>query len=544
MAFVARWWLRKLILLPVLLLCATGGLAQKAAKKSASPLPAAVQPAPAPAAEAAPPPDPLGRSTPHGSVVGFLLAAQKQDYARAAQYLDGKRPPDKAEELARQLQEVLDTGLSGSLDSLSREPQGNVVDNTRNSRELVGTVKTRGGSLDILLDRVQRQGESPIWLFSSETLAAIPKVSAQLEKPGLEEKFPRWMVDTRLFSLPLWRWVLLLLSQVVILLVSWAISRLIQLVLGPALGRVLPESGKRIARRLQTPIFLLLLAASMHFAAGYSLSVLGRQYWNGAAVILAVAGIAWFILRSSDLAVAFLVREKSGGLAVERATFLSVAARVFKILVVLFAFLWILSRAGVNVSAMLAGLGIGGIALALAAQNTLQDFFGGIAIIARKAVRVGDQCKIGTDIGTIEDIGLSSLKLRTADRCVVSLPNSKVAQAGIQNFSLRDKYWVHEIFNVRYETPAATLATVIAEIDRVLQSTQAAEKETARVRLIDLSTSGLQLEISAYLLLPPMDGARCLAAQEKIYLEVLAILEKAGTGLAIPGVAIPPASQP
>src|SRR5271156_4530039 len=205
MAFVARWWLRKLILLPVLLLCATGGLAQKAAKKSASPLPAAVQPAPAPAAEAAPPPDPLGRSTPHGSVVGFLLAAQKQDYARAAQYLDGKRPPDKAEELARQLQEVLDTGLSGSLDSLSREPQGNVVDNTRNSRELVGTVKTRGGSLDILLDRVQRQGESPIWLFSSETLAAIPKVSAQLEKPGLEEKFPRWMVDTRLFSLPLWR---------------------------------------------------------------------------------------------------------------------------------------------------------------------------------------------------------------------------------------------------------------------------------------------------------------------------------------------------
>jgi len=307
---------------------------------------------------------------------------------------------------------------------------------------------------------------------------------------------------------------------------------------------VLPESGKKIARRLQAPIFVLLLATSLHFVAGYSLSVLGRQYWNAAAVLLAAAGTAWFILRASDVAIAFLMREKSGSLAVERATFLSVAGRVFKILVVLFAFLGILNRAGVNVSAMLAGLGIGGIALALAAQNTLQDFFGGIAIIARKAVRVGDQCKIGNDIGTIEDIGLSSLKLRTADRCVVSLPNSKVAQAGIQNFSLRDKYWVHEIFYVRYDTRADVVSTVISEIDRVLQSTEAMEKETARVRLIDLNSAGLQLEISAYLLLPPMDGARCLAAQEKIYLEVLAILQKAGTGLAIPGVASPPAPQP
>jgi MscS family membrane protein len=224
---------------------------------------------------------------------------------------------------------------------------------------------------------------------------------------------------------------------------------------------------------------------------------------------------------------------------VERATFLSVAGRVFKILVVLFAFLGILSHAGVNVSAMLAGLGIGGIALALAAQNTLQDFFGGIAIIARKAVRVGDQCKIGNDIGTIEDIGLSSLKLRTGDRCIVSLPNSKVAQAGIQNFSLRDKYWVHEIFTLRHDTTVTALTTVIAEINGMLQSTEAMEKETARVRLIDLNASGLQLEISAYLLLPPMDGAKCLAAQEAIYLEVLRILEKAGTGLAIPGVVGP-----
>jgi len=519
--------------LAAVLLCAAGGLAQKTAKP-ASPA-AALQSAQAPAAAPEPPPDPLGRSTPHGCVVGFLLAAQKEDYARATQYLDVKKPPDQAEELARQLQQVLDTGLSANLDSLSREPQGNTVDNMRTSRELVGTVKTSRGSVDILLDRVQRPGATPIWLFSAQTLAAIPQISGELQGKGLEQRFPRWMVETRLFSLPLWRWALLLVSQLVILLAAWLIGKLTQQLLGPIIGRVLPGSGKEIAHRLQPPIFILLLAISVRLAAGYSLSVLGRQYWSDAAVVLAIIGVAWLILRASDIAVAYVMHEKSGGLAVGRATFLAVAQRVFKIIVLLCAFLGILSHAGVNVSAMLAGLGIGGIALALAAQNTLQDFFGGIAIVARKAIRVGDLCKIGSDTGTVEDIGLSSLKLRTADRCVVSLPNSKVAQAGIQNFSLRDKYWVHEIFNVRYDTTAGTLSQVIAEIDRVLQSTEAIEKESARVRLIDLNSAGLQLEISAYLLLPPMDGARCLAAQEKIYLEVLKILEAAGTGLAIPG---------
>lgn len=160
--------------------CASGILAQNApaSKKPASPLiPAA--PAPAETAPPVPPPDPLGRSSPHGCVVGFLLAAQRQDYTRAAQYLDIKKPPAQAEELARQLQTVLDTGLTGNLDGLSREATGDETDSLRTSRDLVGTVKTSEASLDIIVERVQRKGEPPIWLFSSETLAQIPHVSEQ-----------------------------------------------------------------------------------------------------------------------------------------------------------------------------------------------------------------------------------------------------------------------------------------------------------------------------------------------------------------------------
>ncbi len=463
------------------------------------------------------------------------MAAQRQDYARAAQYLDVKKPPAQAEELARQLKALLDQGLTENLDRLSREPEGNETDNLRTTRDLVGTVKTDEGSLDIVVERVQRRGEEPIWLFSSDTLAAVPKLRSQSPIARLEERFPRWMVETRFFDIPLWRWLLLLVSVVVILAVAGLLSRLLQWILGPALGKVLPISGENVIRKLRLPIFLLLLAATVRFFTRYSFTVLAREFWNETAAVLLVVGITLLFIRVSDLVAVFVTQGQTSSLATARATFVGVAVRIFKIAAVLFACVALLSRAGVNVSAMLAGLGIGGIALALGAQKTLENFFGGITIVGQKALRVGDLCKIGDDMGTVEDIGLSSLKLRTFDRCVVSLPNSKVAQLSIQNFSLRDKFWVHQIFNLRHETTSEQAATVQARIYQLLQDTKEVEKISARVRVIDLNALGLQMEIWAYLLLPPMDGNRCFDAQEKIYLGVLKVLEETGTALAIPG---------
>jgi len=521
------------VILLSLLLCGVG-FAQKApAKPPSNPLATAAQSAEQPPAPAVPE-DPLGRSSPHGCVVGFLRAAEKQDYARAAQYLDVKKPPEQAEQLAKQLQTLLNIGLSTNLDSLSRESEGDVSDNLRATRDLIGTVKTERGSLDILVTRVERQGQPAIWLFSAETLAGVPRLSADLEGNRLEQKLPRWMVETQFFNVQIWRWLAAAVVLLVILAVAWAITRLIQLVLVPALGRALPASGKKITRSLQGPIFALLMSATMYLFSRYSLSVLGRQYMSEVATLVLVIGVAWLLIKLSDLAAVYTARETPGNLRLERATFVSVAARVFKIAVMLCALLVLLSRAGIDVTAMLAGLGIGGIALALAAQKTLEDFFGGIAIVARKAARVGDLCKIGDDMGTVEAIGLSSLRLRTFDRCVVSLPNAKVAQVSIQNFSLRDKFLVHEFFSLRHDTPAQQVSAVVAEIDHVLQSTEAVEKTSARARLVGLDTSGLRLEVWAYLLLPPADAARCLREREQLFLAILKIMDAAGTGLALP----------
>ncbi len=511
--------------------CASGLFGQTPLSKAANSLSPST--APGEAQPPAPPPDPLGRSSPHGCVVGFLLAAQKQDYARAAQYLDTRKPPEQAEELARQLQTVLNVGLTGGLDSLSRESTGN-TDSLRASRDLVGTVKTSHGSLDIVVERVQRKGEPALWFFSSDTLAQIPRVSEELSGSNLDDKLPRWMVDTHLLSVPIWRWLGLLVGIVLMLAVAALLSRLLQWMLGPALGRILPVSGERVIRRLRAPLFFLLLAGTMQFFSRYSLTVLGRQFWNEAAVVLLIIGITLLLTRVIDLAAVYLMQGPGGTVAFARATFVGVSVRVLKIAAVIFACVALLSRAGVNVSALLAGLGIGGIALALGAQKTLENFFGGITIVGQKALRVGDLCKIGDDMGTVEDIGLSSLKLRTFDRCLVTLPNSKVVQQSIQNFSFRDKFLIQKSFSLRHDMTSDQVTEVQTRIERLLQETKEVESGS-RVRLTDLSASGLRMEIWAYLLISPAaDFARCVEAQERLFISVLRILEETGTTLATP----------
>ncbi|MBV8673936.1 MAG: mechanosensitive ion channel family protein [Acidobacteriaceae bacterium] len=381
---------------------------------------------------------------------------------------------------------------------------------------------------------MQRRGEPPIWLFASEMLAQIPRVSEELSQPDLEQKFPRWMQERRLFSVPIWRWMVVVLAVMIVLAIAGLLSRLLQWLLGPALGRILPASGERIIRTVRAPLFLLLLAATMRFFSRYSLTVLSRQFWSEGAVVLLIVGFTWLLIRAIDLAAVYVTQGPGGTIVVARATFVGVGVRIFKITVVLFACLALLSRAGVNVSALLAGLGIGGIALALGAQKTLENFFGGLTIVGQKALRVGDLCKIGDDMGTVEDIGLSSIKLRTSDRCVVTLPNSKVAQLSIQNYSCREKFLIQKSFSLRHDMGSAQVSEVQKQIERLLQEMQEVEKSSARVRLIDLSTSGLRIEIWVYLLISPADAARCFEAQERLFIGVLKVLEETGTMLAAP----------
>lgn len=206
--------------------------------------------------------------------------------------------------------------------------------------------------------------------------------------------------------------------------------------------------------------------------------------------------------------------------------------KVAKSALILLAAVLYLDNLGVNVSALLAGLGVGGLAVALAGQRTVENLFGGIMLILDQPVRVGDFCRFGDKLGTVEDIGLRSTKVRTLERTVVSIPNGSFSQLELENFASRDKIWLKAELGLRYETSAAQLQAVIASLRALLLAHPRVDPDPARVRFVRFGAYSLDLEVFAYI--NTGDINEFLAIREEIYLQMMAAIEAAGTGFAFP----------
>ena len=519
------------------LLSGTQKTGQKAAPAHPPPAPVPETTAPPPVAPAPPQPaptDPLGRISPHGTVIGFLKAAEAKDYERAAQYLDGTRTPQQAEALIVQLKYLLDQGFSTSLDAISRSPTGETDDKLRVSREAVGVVKTPTDELQILLDLVKLPDQPAIWLFSNATLREVPAAYAGMRHIDYASWFPAWASRIHILSAPLWRWLLILLFLVVIFVLASLLTRAVLWGLERILRNRLAANVERSVVALKWPIYFLIVSILERTAGGYAITALGRHRWKSAGLILTWISVAWLVVRITDTLTSFYrLRLLSRG-RVERATFINLTGRLLKILIALILIIALLSRAGVNVSALVTGLGIGGVALALAAQKTLADLFGGLSIIMRGAVRVGDSCQIAGISGSVEDIGISSLTLRTMGRSIVSIPNSKVAEVNLENFSLRDQFWINQVFTLRFDTPHDVVKIVIDKIYEILKSHPGIDTQSARIKLINLTASGPQLEVYAYYRKSGADWTAFLVQQEDLLLKMMGTIEAAGTSLAAP----------
>ena len=182
---------------------------------------------------------------------------------------------------------------------------------------------------------------------------------------------------------------------------------------------------------------------------------------------------------------------------------------------------------GIDPTAALAGLGIGGIAVALAAQKTLENVIGGLSIIFDKAVRVGDFLKLGDTLGTVDSIGLRSTRIRTLDRTILSVPNGQIANANIETLSARDKFWFHHFLGLRYETTAGQMRTVIDGIGAYLAAHPTVDRsEPIRVRFFRFGPFSLDIEVFAYL--EASDWEAFLETQQELLLDIMEIVERSG----------------
>jgi MscS family membrane protein len=184
------------------------------------------------------------------------------------------------------------------------------------------------------------------------------------------------------------------------------------------------------------------------------------------------------------------------------------------------------------VTSVLAGLGLGGLALALGAQKTLENVFGAFALAVDQPFREGDFVKVGDLMGTVESIGLRSTRVRTLERTVVTIPNGKLSELHLESFAPRDQIRLTTTLGLVYSTSAAQVQQVRDEVEKLLHAEQKVVSGTVLVRLAALGSSSLDLEVSAYFQVTDFNEFRVI--RERVLLAMLRVVEKANTALAYP----------
>jgi len=475
--------------------------------------------------------DPLKRQSPQSSVMAFQEAYRSHDYARAARYLDLRKLPaaerwKNGPELARELGEILNRDTQFDVADLSQEPEGD--------RERVDSFNLAGQTVDLDLERVTLRSKLSIWVFSEESVERIPRLARMTSDSPVERYLPEPLVGWTFLDTALWKWIALLLLAAI----AAGLSRLLRPVafclLKPALQRIWPGTDWGGALEgFVSPLQLLLAVAA--FRAGMvwidpALRV--RPFLERAISLLFFVGLAWIFMQTVDL----IIRRLNVYLRSKHQSFsysaLPLASRVLKITILLLMLAALLTDWGYNTTTIVAGLGVGGIAIALAAQKTIENFFGGVAVVSDRPVAVGDFCKFGDRMGTVEDIGLRSTRIRTLDRTLVTVPNGQFSSMTLENFDRRDKMLFHFMLNVRRDTKPDQVRALLGSVAKILKEHPKLETGALPVHFNGVGTYSLDIEIFAYVL--TKNGDEFAKTQQELYLAILDAVEAAGTALALP----------
>jgi MscS family membrane protein len=258
-------------------------------------------------------------------------------------------------------------------------------------------------------------------------------------------------------------------------------------------------------------------------------------------VVYGVA-VVWLIwLTASWIAEAIIASPRISAESLD-ANLLRLAARAVGTVAALVLAFEVAHRVGIPVYGLVAGAGVGGLAVALAARSTLENFMGALNLFADHPVRVGDICRYGEaaesgwhPVGRVESIGLRSTKIRKFDRTLITIPNAEFAQLHIVNFGKCDRMLLSTTLGLRYETSDDQLRFVLAELRELLHAhpkTIHTVSDPIRVRFVGYGDYSLNVAIRAYI--RSTDYNEFLAIQEDILLRMMKLVGRAGTGFAFP----------
>jgi MscS family membrane protein len=476
--------------------------------------------------------DKLDRGVPRTAVASYISAVRANDFEKAAEFLDLRKLPrgysqNDGPELARQLKVILDRALWVDMDILSTDPKGHSDDGLPPYRDFIGRINLDDRKLDILLQRVPRGDGVSIWKISAKTVRHIPQLYEEYGYGELGEKLYHRMPEFTFLTLQSWQWVILLMLFIGVYGIVFIPSYL--------LGWFFRRKGTDLAQ-LWALLFtgparwLLILIVIRGWLDLIHPSIETRVLVQAGTLQTII--VAWLLMRVVDIILGYwngkLISNNR-----EHATVLSrPAATAIKIIIVMAASLVWLDNIGYEVSTLLAGLGIGGLAVALAAQKSVENLIGAATLYMAAPVRVGDFCRFGDKLGTVEEIGLRSTRLRTLERTIVSVPNADFAAMQLENFTDREKIRFSPKLHLRYGTNPEQIRQIINEIEKLLREHPQLGETPIRARFVGIGTYSLDINILAFVM--TTNYQEYLEITEQLNIRILEIVETAGAELATP----------
>jgi MscS family membrane protein len=457
----------------------------------------APQPAPPPPEE---PDERVDPESPRASLQRYADLTARGRWEEASRFLDlGGRPEPDAVAVTRRLREVLDRYVGVDPAALSGDAQGDTDDGLPARVDELGHVPGATPAGDPVRLTRREFADGVRWVFTRATVRHVDGWYANMEGRWARANLPPWWLQPWTKGLLRWQWASLMLGFALAIALGRMLGRLTLAATAPLLRRVVDIRDESMSTHALAPLSLLWAVGLVSLSVdSFGLSRVGDAFVQNLLRALLFASLFWALWRTiALLARAFhesaWARTHPGSVTV--VPLIAQAARVVLACVSVVA---VLSALGYPVASLLAGLGLGGLALALAAQKTVEHLLGSVAIGLDQPFRVGDLVKLDEHTGTIESVGLRSTRVRTFDRTLVTIPNGKLADVRVENYTQRDRIRLLATLALDLDTPAARVREVLAALEAVLRAHPRLWTNEVYVQLKEMKSDALQVEVMAW----------------------------------------------
>ena len=471
--------------------------------------------------------DSLQRDTPRGTLEGFTRAVYEQDYDTAAEYLDLRYLPDsmskdKGAQYAKQLQAIIDRNIWIDIEQVNDTPEGADGDHLPSFRDLFGRVKLQSDDVALYLQRVPGDSDS-IWKISNATVAKVPTLYANLGYGPITEWFIAYLPEGRILKVNIWEWAVILTYLVIAFCVIVPITWLCKLLILRTEYHLKTELAYIVAGPLR---FFLAVIVVRTWSSSGTISAAALEVLDTG--FLSFISIVWLGWSGMGILQAGLKQRLIDKGQKQGASLLRPLTNFIRVIFVILAILIWLEHLGFNAGTIIAGMGIGGIAVALASKQSIENFIGTITLYSAAPIKVGNLCKFGSIRGTVEEIGLRCTQIRTLDRTLIHVPNAKLVEMEIENISEREKIRFKADIRLDYlMTDTEKLKGIIADIKEMLELHELVMKEPLRVTFKGFGLHGLQVNIFAYI--GTKSFPKYQVVSEELHLGIMDIVTKHGS---------------